>query len=463
MSGATRMIFFVNVFITDQRLSPAHYPILASQNPVHSKLDVFKYTLASYAVIPWEGAIFYIKLDTQYEQYRTALEAYIHALFPKNVKLYDYRLESYEKWIQAIALPEYNDDTWIWFICNDDHVFIDSSVETLVKLISQASQLSVKHGKQIAIFPSHWQEMMAAKKRSIYLNNKLYRKWSETDIAILEDQHDYYLTTSKSCCPIQIITKKLLKLWFSDPNRFHQNGDMRKTDGFTPPQEQITLIPYRELFRHFDAYSHSYIQHDVVPLMFIPKGFFEKKIHIQYGGNKRLPGYVYIHPEKKMISVQSAYQDRISNDFCDSNIPLDEIPLFWKDRIANVVTHDMDPDTLVKSYLAQKIREVCADPRFGYTPSQAIRKITSAFCQKYNPSFDELKIIVKTMFSAKEIIYYRYILLRHGYLRKPFSTFKGYFLFYLLTFIRLWCPSIWTKGKELKKTIYLWKNRRIQA
>src|SRR3990167_4824807 len=99
------MILFVNVFITNERGNPAAYQ-LASHHRVHSKFDVFKYTLASYSTIKWTSAIFYIKLDKQFIHRRKELEEFIHELFSNKVKIYDHRLDSYEQWIEAIKLPE---------------------------------------------------------------------------------------------------------------------------------------------------------------------------------------------------------------------------------------------------------------------------------------------------------------------------------------------------------------------
>ena len=63
------MILFLNVFITNERLYPQLYESLTSQRK-ESKLDVFKYTLASYAVIPWSKIIIYCELDQDFIHHR---------------------------------------------------------------------------------------------------------------------------------------------------------------------------------------------------------------------------------------------------------------------------------------------------------------------------------------------------------------------------------------------------------
>ena len=436
------MILFVNVFITDERYHPLGFKDLSPDHREHSKLDVFKYTLASYSVMNVTGAFFYIKLDSKYDQYRKELEEYIFELFPNNSKIYDYRLDSYEQWIEAIKLPEFTDDTWIWFTCNDDHPFIDSSLDKLERLLELATQASIDQNKHVAIIPSHWQESIAGKRRSLKLKNK-YNKLYSPNFSILEDNKDYYLTTSKNCTSIQVVTKKLLNRWFADPARCPI--DLRRTDGIVPAEDQITMVPYRELARHFDAYSHSGVPHEIIPPMFIPLGFFEKKIKIQFGGKNRIAEHVFIHPEKKMIPNEMNHSDRKLNSLCDSNIVYEDIPLFWKDRISQTKQYKMSPDVIFRAYIKQKIREACADPRFGNTPSRAIRDLTPVFHQVYSPSFAVLQSIAKNTWDLNEKIVSRWRIFKYSYLI-PAPLI-------LLTFIRLKYPVIWGIGKKVKSII----------
>ena len=93
------MILFVNVFITDQRIYPKAYCELSSTRKAYFKLDIFKYTLASYSVIEWKEAIFYIKLDANYEHEWENLQQYIRKIFSCEIKIYPYRMDSYDQWI----------------------------------------------------------------------------------------------------------------------------------------------------------------------------------------------------------------------------------------------------------------------------------------------------------------------------------------------------------------------------
>src|SRR3989338_10939737 len=132
-----------------------------------------------------------------------------------------------------------------------------------------------------------------------------------------------------------------------------------------------------------------------------------------------MPGYTFLHPLKKMISQELHHEKRIFLDLCDSNILLDEIPLFWKNRIGEKRVHPISRDLEKKAYLRQKIREVCSDPRFGYTPVESIYSLTMVFYQKFNPDLKELKKIAKSAWSFKEKFIYRWKTLKMSYFEPP--------------------------------------------
>lgn len=66
---------------------------------------------------------------------------------------------------------------------------------------------------------------------------------------------------------------------------------------------------------------------DIVPPLFIPAGFFEKKIKIRYGYSDYKKGWVNINPLIEKYSFEDS-------SGADLKILLEEIPLFWKKRIS---------------------------------------------------------------------------------------------------------------------------------
>ena len=63
--------------------------------------------------------------------------------------------------------------------------------------------------------------------------------------------------------------------------------------------------------------------------LFIPDRFFEKNIRIRYGYDDRKDGFVSINPLFETICTANP-------DHPELNIVLDDVPLFWKDRISEV-------------------------------------------------------------------------------------------------------------------------------
>ena len=109
------MILFLSVFITDERTkwSRGHY------GTSYDRLNVFKYTLASYSVIKWSYVIIYYDLDVSYESRREELKGWINSLFINPI-VYDYRPTHQSEWLKAMEeVFSFEDDDLVWFCCND--------------------------------------------------------------------------------------------------------------------------------------------------------------------------------------------------------------------------------------------------------------------------------------------------------------------------------------------------------
>jgi len=371
--------------------------------------------LASYSVIKWSRAFFYIQLDENYKGNKDELSEYIYDLFPKTAVIYDKRLEAYDEWILALKMMDVNEDEWFWFTCNDDHPFIDNSLDHLKACLDACKQISKQTNKHVSIFPTHWQESMAEKKRTHILSKRKNHQMYQPNSDIIYDEQDFYVTTRANCASLQILTKRHLETWFHDKKSCPK--DLRRTDNIIPPGNQLTLIPYKELVRHFDVYSHSGLSHEIVPPMFIPNGFFDKKIKVQYGGDERLDGYYYIHPRKPMYSDEMGYADRVSNFYCDSNIIIDDLPFFWKDRICDKYETKISDEVEKEFYLKQKLLEVCADPRFGFRPAEAINELKQAFKQKYYVKDYELEKISNNLMTLDKKIAFEWKKFKYSYLK----------------------------------------------
>ena len=114
--------------------------------------------------------------------------------------------------------------------------------------------------------------------------------------------------------------------------------------GKSKRKKNIVVLPKKEICSHFDGYSHNkgtgcLVPTNLVPPLFIPPGFFDKKIKIAYGYEEYRKGWVNINPLKQMYSFQD------TKNGTDLMISLKDIPLFWKKRIKKV---DINPKVDLK-------------------------------------------------------------------------------------------------------------------
>lgn len=154
-----------------------------------------------------------------------------------------------------------------------------------------------------------------------------------TKIGVIEDRKDYFMTLWPYNASIQIVNKNLLGYWWFE----HDYGDawMPRTDTFGSTEaispETACILPYRELVRHFDGYSHNGIDINACPPLFIPAGFFDGEIRILYCSDNSRKGYVSVNPLKKNYTT-------VDSEGADLKCVLEDLPLFWRSRIAQVET-----------------------------------------------------------------------------------------------------------------------------
>jgi hypothetical protein len=97
------------------------------------------------------------------------------------------------------------------------------------------------------------------------------------------------------------------------------------------PEPYPVLVPYKELVRHFDGYSHVGVDVNACPPLFIPEGFFSGAMNIDYGGDRRRRGAVLVNPCKSTHST-------VDPEGADLKATLDDLPLFWRSRIGSIDT-----------------------------------------------------------------------------------------------------------------------------
>ena len=130
------MILFCNTFITEA-IPPGGKGFVFRENlKTFSNFDIFKYSLASLAVAyPWKKVILKIELDPIYKPRQQELEDFIKDEFQN----FDLILNWERNYLQSEWKNDYEllDDDLIWFYCNHDHIFLDSSTKYLEDLVEK--------------------------------------------------------------------------------------------------------------------------------------------------------------------------------------------------------------------------------------------------------------------------------------------------------------------------------------
>lgn len=329
------MILFLNVFITDNRVKyhRGHY------GDSYDRLTVFKYTLASYSVIEWSHVIIYYGLDVSYQSRREEIKLWINSLF-KNPTVYEFSLTHQSEWREAMEeVFSFEDDDLVLFCCKDNHVFIDYDTDLIYKLGVKLTSLCQDH-PYVGCALSHWPEFLAYSAKPSY---NIFPPDPHNGI-IIEDTEQYCVIKEWSVNDsIYIVNKNWLKYLWCEVDY----GDTHLVQpDWVPGVRRVpttTIVPYRELFRHFDAYTHVNIGLNLCPPLYVPDGFFENDIKILYCADERKPGYVHFNPKIKDYYAHDAVYG------VDSRYCLEDLPLFWKNRISSIeVVHEIDRELLLR-------------------------------------------------------------------------------------------------------------------
>lgn len=311
------MILFVNTFLTPEGAGVSYN---RGRLPESDKVDIFKYSLASLAVIPWSHVFIYWQVDESYAGRRSELEGYIRALFP-GATTQPTRLDRQRDWQAALQPVLDADDPLVWFNCNHDHIFIDYELDLLLRIEQTLQRMSARH-QYVSSYPTHWPELLSFARDA--------RADPRAVTQLLEAHEDYSVFGFRSTDSFQIVNKNVLRYWWFE----HDYGDAwvprsdptgRASAGVRTPEIRC-VVPHRELVRHFDGYSHNQVRIQDCPPLSIPPGFFDDAIRILYCADKPQSAYVTVNPLARAYSATDPTGADIKG-------VLEDLPLFWRSRI----------------------------------------------------------------------------------------------------------------------------------
>ena len=344
------MILYFDNRISDIQLMPAgFYSELEriresdSNYRFQDRLAVTMYCLASHAEISWSQVIIKYEIVPKDKKKQKIFEKFVRELWPKATIIYG-QSTRIDQNREIYGIINKSKDNWVFYAANNDHPFMSVSLDALNKCLKKAHKLSKKH-KYVSVVYSHFPEPLHMARAGMTIHDIGFpgsRIIEENKSNIVAFYPKGYTTS------MQIANKNLFNHWVNVP--VPESAPIWKLENvynYFPKRKrpsQILILPKKELFAHFDGYSHNkgtgyLVPSSLVPPLFIPPGFFERKIKIAYGYDKIRKGWVNINPLKKKYS----FEDTINGT--DLKISLKDIPLFWKKRIKKT---DINPKANLK-------------------------------------------------------------------------------------------------------------------
>lgn len=319
------MKVFYNVKITDVKMTWPYAGTVydrASWFPVSNRFDIFKYCLASRAVMSpvVDQFIFYIDL-AEFSPRQDEMQEYMETIFPKDkLEIHWHRIERTRDWRRVCE--QFTDDSeLIWYEGNDDHIFIDYNLD-IIK--SAQTTLKADPDPNAVMYYSHWPEQM---RMSLKLNGELTQDgnfikftWDTVDSLLLMKVSRFKRYWHETDCGED-------NMYRTDPLGWQYGYKIPST----------VYSPTRELIRHYDGYSHvGKLLGTIAPPLYVPEGFFSNNMQVRVGYPTRKDNWQNLYSAAERL--YSIDPNGVEARWC-----VEDIPLFWKNRIGELdVNLDQD-------------------------------------------------------------------------------------------------------------------------
>jgi hypothetical protein len=285
------------------------------------KIDIVKYTLASYSKIKWDQVI--IRFECQDKSKNEEFTNFCKDLFPIAF-IENFRSDNAYKYINALKDIKSNNNPWIFFSPNNDHVNLVSNNEYNL-MINDAEFAEKKFPKyNISILYSHYSESL----NSYSIKKPLWGYWGRNfQKKIYETDNSIFVLNSKLLCDsIKIFRLNFLIKLFEDQDAKKKIVRLEDTNNYLNSDiKEIQIVPKIELCRHYDGYQLLFFD---PPPLFIPPGFFENDIKIRFMMDGYNANFVNINPFEEYV---------FNGGNADLKILIEDLPLFWKERIKIII------------------------------------------------------------------------------------------------------------------------------
>jgi hypothetical protein len=139
-----------------------------------------------------------------------------------------------------------------------------------------------------------------------------------------------------------------------------------------------TIVPFKEICRHFDGYQHIQpaITNNQCPAIDIPPGFFERDIKIRYGYDDYKEGWTNINPKNPNYY---AY-DKSGTDY---KFTLEDLPLIWKHKISFIDSNPNINEEEMLQYRLKSILEMIYTSDYFKIDNEVEEKILNEYLKTY--------------------------------------------------------------------------------
>ena len=268
-----RFDLVMSVYVTEDRWDPD--PPFQRLHHRHSRFEVFMYALRSYAPLPLERVYLYVELDKTFEGRRAELRAAAQQLFGNRlITLQPRRLITQKAWREELAatiappkgaLGKDAAQRLIWFLQNDDHIFVDMNDDVLCEGLAR---MRADNSRFKTLFMSHWGSSLKLagkverpKQRGAYIVSRM------TQIDSIQVMNWGYLHYLLDELDWKGKTFKRIDMMLRQPAIYDRPLMKASLAQLRVVKEslQTTYFPMRELARKFDGYEEMRIPHDVRP------------------------------------------------------------------------------------------------------------------------------------------------------------------------------------------------------
>jgi len=370
--------------------------------------------LASYSCLDFDKVYIYIELDAEFKSMKNEIHSIITSLFNQACIVW-HRIQELSEWLDVLGrVSDSSSSGVILFSCNDDHIYVGPD-KTYLDILLKFFYILSDHNYAPILSISHWQESLSLSSRELILKpfNFCKNRRFASNIGL-----SYYASLTSFSTSIAIQIYRISDL--IDLFRFGicKSSDYRRSDsislfkGALSSKRWITMIPHLELFRHFDAYSHSpLLDHNKVAPLSIPYRWSPYTNNMVYYSNDCRSKD---DPLRYTISTALAEYPKDSNclersmhpNTCDMRVSASSLPAFFTLLDLSQPIELPQVYTLNFSYA---ITNLTSSPVFGFSPLVGYllyRKTILFKDSRFNvKSFCYLSIVWPYRFVTASLIY----------------------------------------------------------